>query len=392
METDVNSYRKSFENELDSILNFWKDNMQDPSGGFYGRMDGHGRIVPDAPKGAILNARILWAFAAAYRVTGSPEWLALASRAKDYICAHFIDYEFGGAWWSVNADGTPLDTKKQFYSIAFIVYGMAEHYRACGDESALEVAKSLYFSIEDHSRDVENGGYIEASDRFWNPISDMRLSYKERNDAKTMNTHLHILEAYTALYRVWKDAGLHNDLRDLVLVFLDRIASPDGHLGLFFDMDWRVQGGRKSFGHEIEASWLLCEAADVLGDSDLADRTRRECMRIAEAAMEGYRPGSGLAYEYNPETGVLDEERHWWVQTEAVVGFRNMYSMTSDARWADAESDVWDYIRRSLICPDGEWYWSILSDGSPNLDEDRAGFWKCPYHNGRMCMEMLERI
>lgn len=384
--------RKSiFTKELSLILRFWEEKMSDPKGGFYGRMDGRGNIVPEAPRGAILNARILWTFSSAYRICGNESYLKMADRAKEYILRFFIDKKEGGAFWSVDSQGCPLDTKKQFYAIAFIIYGLSEYCRATGDTQALDEAVKLFHCIEKHSLDRVRGGYIEALAVDWSAIQDMRLSDKDRNDAKTMNTHLHILEAYTGLYRVWKNEELEKALRSIILIFLDRIIGEDGHLHLFFDMDWNSQDSTVSFGHDIEASWLLMEAAEVLGDRDLKDDCAKVCERIARAAMEGYAYGAGMAYEYNPLDDSRDDDRHWWVQAETLVGCRNMFQLTGDSFWAAAEEDEWQYISANLICPDGEWYWSRRADGSINTDDDRAGFWKCPYHNGRMCMEIIER-
>ena len=380
-----------------NILPFWIDRMTDPAGGYYGRIDGEGRLVPDAEKGLILNARILWTFSQAYRMLGNPEYLEAASRAAGYIYDHFVDREFGGAYWSLTADGQPLDTKKQFYAIAFAVYGLAEYSRATGSQKELDLAIELYKSIEEHSFDAQKNGYIEACTREWGAIEDMRLSDKDENFAKTMNTHLHILEAYTGLYRVWKDEGLHAQLANLIRLFLDKIIQPDGHLGLFFDEDWNLHGKMQSFGHDIETSWLLVEAAEVLCESgDPMDRLLYlECLGashdLAAAASEGL-TAEGMIYEYDPSTGYRKEDRDWWVQAEAVVGYLNRWQLAGDAADLERAYSEWEYIKSKIIAPDGEWYWGRRADGSVNRDDDRAGFWKCPYHNGRMCMELLQRI
>lgn len=379
-----------------NILPFWINRMTDPAGGFYGRRDGNGNLVAGAEKGLILNARILWTFSQAYRILGKPEYLEAATRAKDYIADHFVDREFGGAYWSVDSEGQPLDTKKQFYAIAFAVYGLAEYYRAAGGD-ALDLAISLYRSIEEHSFDSELNGYIEACTRDWGKIEDMRLSDKDENFAKTMNTHLHILEAYTGLYRVWKDDGLHSQLANLIRIFLDKIIQPDGHLGLFFDENWNLHGAMQSFGHDIETSWLLVEAAEVLCESgDPMDRLLYlECLGasrdLAAAATEGL-TSDGMTYEYDPASGYRKDDRDWWVQAEAVVGYLNRWQLAGDPADLEHSFEEWDYIKRAIIAPDGEWYWGRRPDASVNLTDDRAGFWKCPYHNGRMCMEIIARI
>ena len=374
----------------DDILPFWMNRMQDGNGGFYGRMDGTGLLVPDAPRGGILTARLLWTFSATYRVLGDPALKETAQLAYRQIRDRFYDPEFGGTYWSISADGSPLETKKQFYAIAFAVYGLAEYHRACGSDEALDLAVRLYRDIEAHSLDSVLGGYLEAAGRDWSPIADVRLSERDRNDAKTMNTHLHILEGYTGLYRVWPDEGLRRSLTELVELFLGRITRPDGHLGLFFDEHWNSQTDAVSYGHDIETSWLLCETAEVLGNMDLTARVEECSKRMAAASAEGLRPCGGMVYEYDPASGELDASFQWWVQAETVVGCLNQLRLTGERLWWERAQRAWDFIRTKLLCPDGEWYWSINPDGTPDTVDDRAGFWKCPYHNGRMCMEVLQ--
>ena len=380
--------RREMEKELrDDILPFWEKRMTDGDGSFIGRIDGRGNALPDSPKGGILNARILWTAAAAAKAGFDSG--AMADRALDVIRKHFIDREFGGSYWSLDARSRVLEDKKQFYSIAFTVYALAQMYDHCGDPAVLEEACALYRCIEEHSHDRSLGGWTEACTRDWRPIEDMRLSEKDRNDKLTMNTHLHILEAYTGLYRVWKDEGLAENLRELILIFLERIMQEDGHLALFFAEDWTPSCSTVSYGHDIECSWLLAEAAGVLGDRELEARVKEACAKMARAGMEGWTKGKGMIYEYDPESGERDGDRHWWVQAEAVVGCLWQWRESSDSRWLEAAADCWDFIKENLLAPDGEWYWSVRENGEINLDDDRAGFWKCPYHNGRMCLEAL---
>lgn len=374
----------------DNILPYWLERMTDPEGGFYGRRDGNDRLHSDAPRGAILNGRLLWTFSAAYAAVGRPEYLEAATRAYDYIKAHFIDREFGGVYWSVNADGTPADTKKQFYAIAFVIYGLAEYYRVSGSEEALTLARDLFESIELHSRDREKGGYLEAATRDWQPIADMRLSDKDANSCKTMNTHLHILEAYTALLRVWCSPELVEAQRNLIMTFLDRIEDHrTHHLSLFFDRDWVPTDSAQSFGHDIEASWLLLEAAEELGEPELTERVRRSTRRIAEAAMQGYCTDGSMIYERHA-SGRYDNEKHWWVQAETVVGLAWLAVKHGDGRALELAEKTLGYIDREIVDHDGgEWFWSRMPDGSVNRSDDKAGFWKCPYHNSRMCLELM---
>ncbi|MEG1699845.1 MAG: AGE family epimerase/isomerase [Alistipes sp.] len=378
-----------------NILPFWLDRMTDTAqGGFYGRIDGLGTLHAEAARSAVLNMRILWSFSAAYRVTGDQRYLTAATRAKVYIDRHFIDPDYGGVYWSVNAEGKPLDTKKQIYALGFAIYGMSEYYRATGDTSALHTAQALFEAIETHAYDPLGEGYFEAFGRDWQEIDDMRLSDKDANERKTMNTHLHILEPYTNLYRVWPSPRLKASIHRLIILFCDRIVDPvTAHFNLFFGDQWDVRSHIISYGHDIEGSWLLHEAALMLGDPTLLGKVEPIVRQIAYAAAEGVQPDGSICYETDLETGHSDLERHWWPQAESVIGYLNLYQHFADKQALDRSIAAWNYIREQLIDPkEGEWYWSRKADGTPNLADDKAGFWKCPYHNSRMCLEVIERV
>ena len=379
----------------ENILPYWTSKMCNPAGGFYGRISGNEETDLSAPVGNIMTARLLWTFSSAYRLfkdsAEAEGYLAMATRAKDLIISRFYDPEYGGTYWSLNPDGTPLDTKKQIYAIAFTIYGLAELNRATGDAKALEYAIKLFNSIEDHSFDTEKDGYFEAFTRTWDTIEDMRLSDKDANESKTMNTHLHVLEAYTCLYRVWKNSRLEERLRGLIGIFEKHILGPDGHLRLFFDDDWNSGYDIVSYGHDIEASWLIHEAALVLGDEAVIGRIEKLVPAIAAAAGEGFSPEGGMIYEKNAEE--TDRDRHWWVQAETVVGYLNLWDHFGIQEGLENALTCWDFIKVNLIDREnGEWFWSLREDGTVNRDDDKAGFWKCPYHNGRMCMEIIERV
>ena len=379
-----------------NILPFWLDKMIDRENrGFYGRIDGHGVLHPDAEKGAILNARILWTFSAAYRVLKRPEYLAAATRAKDYILEHFYDKEFGGIYWSLDCLGRPKDTKKQFYAIGFAIYGLSEYARATADREALDYAIRLFECIEQHSLDRKDNGYIEACTREWGKIEDMRLSDFDANYPKSQNTHLHIIEPYTNLFRIWKDERLEKALRNLINIFTDKILNPETHhLDLFFDNDWtRGAGHLESYGHDIECSWLMHEAALVLGDEEVLRKVEPIVKLVAKASEKGLNADGSMVHEANVDTEHVDDDLHWWVQAEAVVGFFNIYQYFGDEQALEKATHCWQYIKQNLIDNEnGEWYWSRHADGTLNLEDDKAGFWKCPYHNGRMCLELIERI
>ncbi len=387
--------RKAEELLISNILPFWDKNMPDDKyGGFHGRIDGHNNIVPGAKKGGILNARILWTYSAVYnRIGGSPR-LKMAIQAVDYILDHFFDYENGGTWWSLDANGEPHEKKKLIYSQAYFVYALCEYYRATGDRKSLDQAIGMYHLIEKHGYDRDNDGYLEAFDNEWKPLDDQRLSKKDANEKKSMNTHLHILEAYTQLYPAWPDESLRNSIVRLLSVFTDRIIDPmTGHLNLFFDERWKVKSDIISFGHDIEASWLLCEAANVLGDAEIYGLLKPVSLKLVNAALEGLQDDGSLVYEKNLSGDYTDMDRHWWVQAEAVVGLINAWSITGEDRYLEMAERCFNYIEDNLVDRDkGEWYWSIRADGSINREDDKAGFWKCPYHNSRMCLEVMRRL
>ena len=407
----------------DNILRFWLDKMQDQEhGGFYGRIDGNGVLHPDAEKGAILNARILWSFSAAYRVLENQEYLEAATRAKEYILEHFIDAEYGGVYWSVDYKGHPLDTKKQFYAIGFAIYGLTEYARATGDREALEYALDLYDCIEEHAFDREYNGYIEACTREWGTIADMRLSELDANYPKSQNTHLHIIEPYTNLLRCLREfqakqscdyvpaigavlpvgisvpmetiVAVEASLRNLIDIFTDKILNPETHhLDLFFEMDWtRGAGHLESYGHDIECSWLMHEAALVLGDQKVLEKIETVVRQVAKASEKGLRPDGSMIHEANLDTGHVDDDLHWWVQAENVVGWYNLWQHFGDEDALKKAARCWQYIKDNLVDnKNGEWFWSRHPDGTLNTVDDKAGFWKCPYHNSRMCLEILER-
>lgn len=410
-----------------NILRFWLDKMQDKeNGGFYGQMTGEGELVKTADKGGILNARILWSFSAAYRVLRKPEYLEAATRAKEYIIEHFIDEEFGGTYWSLDYKGNPKDTKKQFYAIGFMIYGLSEYARATGDHEALEYAIQLYECIEEHSLDKQYNGYIEACTREWGEIADMRLSELDANFPKSQNTHLHIIEPYTNLFRALKELNaienatndyglkpyvgqfttvnisvdpdivirLEASLRNLINIFTDKILNPQTHhLDLFFDMDWKREAGAlESYGHDIECSWLLHEAALVLGDDIVLKKVEPIVQMVAKASEKGLNEDGSMVHEANLDTGYIDTDRHWWVQAENVVGWINIYQYFGDEDALQKALNGWQYIKNNLIDREGgEWWWSRDPQRNINRKDDKAGFWKCPYHNSRMCLEILER-
>ena len=388
--TDI--FRREVEDVLlNNILNWWLT-MKDPRGGFYGEADGTGEILRDAPRGVILNARIIWAFAAAYRQYPDQEYLDAAVHAADWFLAHFCDQECGGVYWGVDASGAPQDTKKQLYSQGFAIYGLSELYKVCPEKKYLDAAVALYGIVESRFRDKEFGGYTEALARDFSPLEDMSLSAHDINADKTMNSHLHILEAYANLYQVWPDEGLRKAVEELLDIVCTKVMAPDGHLQLYFRRDWSVLPGGISYGHDIETSWLALECASAIRDIDVINRVRPAALLMARAGNEGLRADGSMIYE-KLEDGTLDLSRQWWVLAESVVGNLWLWKFHGDVEAPDRALSTWAYIRDNIVDRDnGDWLWGVGADGTPDRDSPKAGFWKCPYHNTRMCLQVLSLI
>ena len=347
----------------DNILSFW--------------------LKYDKPEGAILNSRIIWSFSAAYKALGRPEYLDAALRAYEWFKGHFLDPDYGGVFWSLD------NFKKQLYAQGFAIYGLSELYKVTSDMEVLDLAVELYRVVEDNFADKVYGGYIEALSQDFSPLEDMSLSAHDINADKTMNSHLHILEAYANLYQVWPDEGLKERVVELLDLAGGTIMAPDGHLQLYFKRDWTVLEGAVSFGHDIETSWLALECAFALKDESVIERVRPWALKLGLAGNEGLLPDGSMRYEKHPD-GSFDDERQWWVQAEAVVGNLWLWKYHGLSVGYDNSSACWKYIRENLIDYEGgEWWWAILPDGSIDRSHEKAGFWKCPYHNTRMCLQVI---
>lgn len=391
----IQQLRNEVRDELvQNILPFWMNKMVDAqNGGFYGRIDGTGMVHPNADKGCVMNSRILWTFSSACRVLGTNDYLPFATRAKDYILTCFWDNQYGGVYWQLDHKGNVIDGKKQVYAQAFTIYALTEYYRITKDETCLAKAIELYHLLEKYSYDPKLEGYFEAFSRDWQEIGDLRLSEKDANEKKTMNTHLHVLEAYTNLYRVWKDEKFKTQYEKLIEVFAAKVVNHGTYnLGMFFDESWNDKTDLVSYGHNIEASWLLYEAAHVLGNPAITERMKDLCIKIADVTFEGLRPDGSMVYERFFKNNHIDTDRHWWPQAESVVGYVNAFELTGKKDYLDKALSAWNFISKHLVDrKGGEWFWSVDDNMQPNLKDDKAGFWKCPYHNSRMCFEIIER-
>lgn len=376
----------------ENVLHFWEKYAVDPSGGFYGMILNDGTPRPDEAKGVVLNARILWTFSTAYRLFGDENYKHLANRAQRYLIDHFIDKQLGGVYWSLYADGTPLDTEKQTYGMAFAIYGLSEHFRATGSTESLMQSIDLYKVLETQVREFENDGYIESFTRNWQVPP--KYGYDGTGLAsKTMNTHIHLLEAYTSLYRVWRNEGLQKRLNALINLVVDKIYNPEtNHLKLFFNNQWESLEDIDSYGHDIETGWLLTEAAEVLEDKALLKRIEPIAVNLTDAALkEGRNEDGSLIYERHG----ADYQRtfSWWCQAETIVGCVNAWQISGNEHYLHAADKTWEWVKARMIDKEhGEWFRSVTPEGMPDLKTPKASMWNCPYHNSRMGFELFLRL
>jgi len=389
-------FRTSVEQELQgNIIPFWLERTIDTeNGGFWGRISNEVNIEREADKGLILVTRILWTFSRLFSRHRDPACREMATRAYDYLIRNFWDADEGGVYWLVNFKGLPVDTKKKTYGQAFAIYALSEYSLALKHRNSLEKAKTLFSLVEEKTRDVTHGGYLETFEKDWSLAADQRLSEVDMDEKKSMNSHLHLLEAYANLLRAWSDPAVEARLADLLKIFLSHIVNPASwHLRMFFQESWESRSERVSFGHDIEASWLLCEAAEILGDQAILARVKQTARMMAMSVLEdGVDVDGGLLYE--AEKGeIVDDSKHWWPQAEAVVGFLNAYQLTREQPFLEAAAASWQFIERYIIdrrC--GEWFWKVSREGIPSNDEYKVDAWKGPYHNSRACLETISRL
>lgn len=394
VETKLFDFKDEFVLELNEILDFWANETVDElNGGFIGEINDIGEKKSKASKGSVLNSRILWTFSAAYRTTKIEKYKVIAERAYQYLMNHFWDSENGGLIWEVDYLGNPINTRKQAYAQGFGIYAFSEYYRATGNLESLNIANELYDKLESHFLDKVNGGYIEALKADWSPIEDMRLSDKDQNSPKSMNTHLHIIEPYVNLYRVNPSKELKESITNLLDIFQNKIIDTEtGHFNLFFGMDWEVQSTAISFGHDIEGAWLLMEAAQVIEDVKWIKKIKNSSLRLVEITInKGLDVDGSLFNEY--DNGHLDKDKHWWPQAEAMVGLIDAYEVNPNPKYLEGIIKIWNFIKYNLKDNEnGEWYWRVDENSNPITSEVKVGFWKCPYHNSRALMELTERI
>lgn len=411
----TNEFYQSINEELfQNILPYWdKYSKDEKNTGFFGKIDNDNVQDAECQRSIVMTSRFLWTYSAVARFTKDAKYLAMADFAYKVIIEKYFDKENDGVYWSIMPDGTPKVDKKQIYGQAFCCYGLSEYAAAVQElkkdeelaATAMNKALDIYNLLEYHALDKENGGYIEACAKDWSKTNDMILSPKDMNCPKSMNTNLHVMEAYTNLYRtlpvVFADSKsiqseVGQSLANLITVTQEKILQKNAHLGMFFDMDWNLLADEISYGHDIEASWLLWEAACELKDEELKEQIRDDVIKMAEVALdEGFDKENGCLENFllhsttNPKR---DRTRVWWNQAEAMNGFYNAWQMTGHQKYQEACIQQWNWIQNHQVDKtNGEWWSALDQNGTPILAEDKGGNWKTSYHNGRTCLELLRR-
>lgn len=411
----TNDFYQSINEELfQNILPYWdKYSKDEKNTGFFGKIDNDNVQDAECQRSIVMTSRFLWTYSAVARFTKDAKYLAMADFAYKVIIQKYFDKENDGVYWSIMPDGTPKVEKKQIYGQAFCCYGLSEYAAAIQElkkdeelaATAMNKALDIYNLLENHALDKENGGYIEACAKDWSQTNDMILSPKDMNCPKSMNTNLHVMEAYTNLYRtlpvVFSDSKsiqseVGQSLANLITVTQERIVQKNAHLGMFFDMDWNLLADEISYGHDIEASWLLWEAVCELKDEELKEQIRDDVIKMAEVALdEGFDKENGCLENFllhSTTTPKRDRTRVWWNQAEAMNGFYNAWQMTGHQKYQEACIQQWNWIQNHQVDKtNGEWWSALDQNGTPILAEDKGGNWKTSYHNGRTCLELLRR-
>lgn len=374
-----------------ALIPFWEGLKDETYGGYYGYM-GYDLVVNQkAEKGCILNSRILWFFSNAYDLLREEHLLEHAKHAYQFLKEYCIDATYGGVYWSLHCDGTVLDGTKHTYNQAFAIYALSSYYAVTKEEEALEIAQNLYQLIEERCKDEE--GYLEAFTIDFKPESNEKLSENGVLAEKTMNTLLHVFEAYTELYRVTKKEEVGNNLRFMMELFTDKVYNKQlGRQEVFFDSHWNSLLDLYSYGHDIETSWLMDRGAEVLADKSYQEKIGQVTKVIAENIYHRAYIDHSLVNE--AEDGVVDKTRVWWVQAETVVGFLNAWQKQKGCDYyLEGAFDVWNYIKEYMIDKrnGSEWYWALDENHNP-IEKPIVEPWKCPYHNGRMCIEVIRRL
>lgn len=374
----------------DHIIPLWSSFRDDENGGFYGYMGYDLKIDKQADKGVILHSRILWFYSNAYLTLKDEKLLDYAKHAYEFIKDHCVDYDNGGVYWMMDYKGNVADSMKHTYNIAFAIYALSTYHRASGDKEALELAYRLFDDIEKNT--IDEYGYQEAFSKEWELVDNEALSENGLHADKTMNTILHLIEGYTELYKIEKNEKVGERLKFLLGQMKDKVYEPSTNaLKVFFDTKLELIGDIHSYGHDIEATWLMDKACDELGDEELKKEFAEMNLKISKNIQDIAFEGGALNNERDKDH--IDKTRIWWVQAEAIVGFINAYQHSGDKQFLETAKSIWNYTVNTQIDKreGSEWFWEVSFEGVPGQKREIVGPWKCPYHNGRMCMEVIRR-
>lgn len=388
---EYKTLQKELHEELVNILNYWeKFTLDEKHGGFIGSIQNDNTVTPEASKGIILNTRILWSFSSASNYLQSKSYLDICDRAYSYLKNQFKDTKNNGVFWELDFKGNPINKRKQVYAQAFCIYALSEYYLLTKSSEAKEWAIEIFELLENFAHDKNNKGFIEAFDENWNPIEDMRLSNKDMNAAKTMNTHLHVLEAFTALYKIYPNTKLKEILTELAELFCSNFLNKNNHFNLFYDKNWKLLSNFVSFGHDIEAVWLVTEAAKTLNNDKILKKINKITIKVADTFLEEAIDIDGaVSYEKNLITNKVNRDKHWWPQVEAIIGLKYAYNLNKNKKYLKASYKIWEFTKQNLLdTKNGEWFFRVDKNGKVYKKEDKIGMWKAPYHTSRACIEI----
>ena len=407
--SELTDYQKIFTSELhDNILSYWmKYGVEKNGQGFYGAVNLNNEPVFSANKTSVLNARILWTFAAAAKKYPGLGYEEIAHKAFRVVTEDFADKEHGGFYMELSSDNQVANDIKHTYAQAFVIYSLSKYYEFNPVTDVMNKVQEFFYFLDNKTKDPAHSGYLESFTRDWKIYEENRMA--DNNEPKSMNTHLHILEAYAAVYKIWKDELVKQRLTELLELFIDHIIREDGHLGIFFTEEFSETDNSKaicSFGHDIEASWLIWEAAEILGDASISAKIKPLILKMADAVLRvGVDKDGGLFLESTRFGSHVRTNKHWWLQAENLVGFMNAFQLTDESKYWDTVKLAWDFIDKHVIDHEGgEWFTKVNRLGKAYLiepEDDPSPYyrnnwkidpWKCPYHNGRAMIELTNRI
>lgn len=390
--SNFKTIKAELKGELFNILTYWKTNTLDHKyGGFVGRITNDNDIITESPKGVILNLRILWSFSKASNYLNTDEYLDICDRSFMFLKNYFNDPVNKGLYWELDYKGNPINKRKQIFTQALGIYALTEYFVLTQKEEAKQWAIELFELIEHYARDKERKGYFEAFDENWHTIKDMRLSEKDMNASKTMNTHLHVLEAYTILLKIYPNKELKIALTELVELFLNTFLNNNNHYNMFYDDNWNLLSNSVSYGHDIETAWLVIEASKVLQDQKLLSQANVVALKVADTFLkEALDEEGAVITEKNLTTNIVDTDRYWWPQVEALIGLRYAFLLTNNSKYSKASFRIWEFIKSHILdTKNGEWFSKVDNKGNV-YNEDKVNMWKAPYHNTRACILLNE--